>query len=143
MWLNVVRGRSHLAPKLILCEGCRIGRRSTISSANQIILESDVLLAPTALPMDHHQNFSDPHASRHAQAVTAGGKIIIERNASLGYGAVVICSRDELVLGRNSVVGPSAVVTRSVPANSVVVGNPAQVVRTMNLQTGSWVRAHG
>jgi acetyltransferase-like isoleucine patch superfamily enzyme len=141
VWLNVVTGSPTPGPKIILGEGCRIGRRSTISSANQITLEPDVLLAPSVLIMDHNHDFSNPKEPIHAQGVTAGGKITIGRNCWLGQGAVIICSGGELVLGRNSVVGANAVVTHSFPPYSVVAGNPAKLLKTRDLQTGTWVKA--
>lgn len=142
VWLNVVAGYRSSVPKMILGEGCRIGRRSTISSANQITLEPDVLLAPSVLIMDHNHDFSNPREPIHAQGVTVGGKITIERNCWLGHGAVIICGRGELTLGRNSVVGASAVVTHSFPPYSVVGGNPAKLIKAMDMQTGTWLRAH-
>ncbi len=45
----------------------------------------------------------------------------------------------ELVIGKNSVIGVNAVVTRSVPAYSVVTGNPARVVKQFDPAKGAWV----
>src|SRR5258708_5941889 len=52
VWLNVVDLQSQGNSKIVFRSGCRIGRRSTISSRNRIILEEDVLLAPSVLIMD-------------------------------------------------------------------------------------------
>lgn len=52
--------------------------------------------------------------------------IVVEDNAWLGGGAIVLPG---VVIGRNAVVGAGAVVTRHVPANTVVAGNPARVIR--------------
>src|ERR1035438_8288499 len=59
VWLNVVFGPEDQGPKMVLGKGCRIGRRSTISSRNYIELEEDVLLAPSVLIMDHNHEYSD------------------------------------------------------------------------------------
>ncbi len=56
----------------------------------------------------------------------AAKPIAIADNAWLGGGAIVLPG---VTIGRNAVVGAGAVVTRDVPANAVVVGNPARVVR--------------
>ncbi len=52
--------------------------------------------------------------------------IVIEDNVWLGGSAILLPG---VRVGRNAVVGAGAVVTRSVPANTVVAGNPARVIR--------------
>jgi acetyltransferase-like isoleucine patch superfamily enzyme len=140
VWLNVAYGSESSSPKIVIGTGCQIGRRSTISSRNEIILEANVLLAPSVLIMDHNHEFSNTEMPIHSQGLTAGGRIVIGRNSWLGHGAVVICSRNDLILGRNSVVAANAVVTRSFPDFSVVAGNPAKLVRKFDQEVGRWVR---
>jgi len=52
--------------------------------------------------------------------------IVIEDNVWIGGGAILLPG---VRIERNAVVGAGAVVTRSVPANTVVAGNPARVIR--------------
>src|SRR5579862_1676140 len=122
VWMNVAPGSLDPDPKIMIGSGCRIGRRATISARNRIVLEADVLLAPSVLIMDHNHEFSDPERPIHAQGVTEGGRIFIERNCWLGQGAVIVCSHGDLNIGRNSVVGANAVVTKSFPPHSVIAG---------------------
>lgn len=140
VWLNVTRGPADQGPKIVMGKGCKIGRRSTISAKNRIILEADVLTGPSVLFMDHNHEFSDIEAPIHAQGVTAGGQILIGRNCWLGYGAVVVCSHGDLVIGRNSVIGANAVVTRSFAPYSVIAGNPARLVKTYDPKARNWVK---
>ena len=140
VWLNLVDIERAAKPKLILCRGCKIGRRSTISVKNEIILEEDVLFAPSVLIMDHNHEYSDPASPIHAQGVDQGGTIRIEKNCWLGYGAVVLCSKGQLTVGRNSIVGANAVVTRSVPPFTVVAGNPAKPVKQYDPGTRQWLK---
>ena len=51
---------------------------------------------------------------------------LIKRGASIGSGSVILCN---VTVGENAMVGAGSVVTRDVPANAVVVGTPARVIR--------------
>ena len=53
---------------------------------------------------------------------------VLRRGASIGAGAVLLPG---IEIGENAMVGAGAVVTRDVPPNSVVVGSPARVVRSI------------
>ena len=59
---------------------------------------------------------------------TIGKPIVIERNVWIAAGATVIGG---VTIGENSVVAAGSVVTRDVPANTLVAGNPARVIRTV------------
>ena len=53
-------------------------------------------------------------------------KTVVKRGASIGTGATVL---PNLCIGENAIVGAGSVITRDVPANAVVAGNPAKILR--------------
>jgi acetyltransferase-like isoleucine patch superfamily enzyme len=55
--------------------------------------------------------------------------VIIEDNVWIGINAIILKG---VRIGQNSVIGAGSVVTRDVPPNCVVAGNPAQVIRTLD-----------
>jgi len=52
----------------------------------------------------------------------------VERGASIGSGATLLCG---VTVGRRAIVGAGSVVTRDVPADAVVAGNPARILRML------------
>lgn len=77
------------------------------------------LLAPTH-PLD---------ASARRDGWEGGKPIVIDDNAWIGGGAIVLPG---VTIGTHSVVGAGAVVTRDVPPNVLVAGNPARVLRRLD-----------
>jgi acetyltransferase-like isoleucine patch superfamily enzyme len=53
---------------------------------------------------------------------------LVKRGASIGSGARIL---SKVTIGENALVGAGSVVTKDVPANTVVAGNPARVLRTL------------
>lgn len=129
-------------PVIVIDDCCTIGPRVTILAINKIHVERDVIFGPSVLLMDHDHEFEDFTVPIGRQGTTQGGTIRIEQGCWIGFGAAIVSSRGELVIGRNSVVGANAVVTRSVPACSVVIGNPARIVKRFDPSKGEWVFGH-
>jgi acetyltransferase-like isoleucine patch superfamily enzyme len=115
--------------KIVLEDGCDIGPRCTITAANRIHFDGDVVLSSDVLVMDHAHAYEDVSKPISDQGATNGGRIRIGKGCRIGRGAAILCNRGELVLGQNCVVAPGAVVGRSFPPGSVLVGNPARAVR--------------
>ena len=53
-------------------------------------------------------------------------KTVVRKGASIGSGSTILC---KVSIGENAIVGAGSVVTRDVPANSIVAGNPAKILR--------------
>nr|GFC02033.1 maltose O-acetyltransferase [Tanacetum cinerariifolium] len=91
-----------------------------------IILEDNVLIGPkvnlitTNHPLDPTQRRS-----------TYSRPIVVRRNAWLGANATVMPG---VSIGENAVVGAGAVVTKDVPANSIVAGVPARLVAELGIE---------
>lgn len=59
-------------------------------------------------------------------------RTVVKRGASIGSGVTVLAN---VVVGENAIVGAGSVVTKDVPANSIVAGNPAKVLRQISNET--------
>jgi acetyltransferase-like isoleucine patch superfamily enzyme len=111
-------------------KNARIGRNCKISShtfvCEGVTIEDGVFIG-------HGVTFINDIYPR----ATAGGALqteqdwkveptLIKRGASIGSGATILAN---VTVGENAMVGAGSVVTRSVPANTIVAGNPARVLR--------------
>jgi UDP-2-acetamido-3-amino-2,3-dideoxy-glucuronate N-acetyltransferase len=99
-----------------------VGDRVTVKSGVQlwdgIYLEDDVFVGPNVT----FTNDPFPRSKIHPKEFL---KTRVCKGASIGANATILPG---ITIGANSMVGAGAVVTRDVPANVVVVGNPAAVV---------------
>lgn len=108
-----------------LLNGCWIGARSSIEIGDWCLI-SDCAISDT----DFHNL---PPRLRHLPATDkATAPITIERNVWVGARAIV---GKGVRIGADSVVGTGAVVRSDVPPGVVVIGNPAQVVKTFSERT--------
>jgi acetyltransferase-like isoleucine patch superfamily enzyme len=136
VWLNIpyeasppVKGK----PVIRIGNGVAIGRRCTISGVHRIEIGEKALFGPSVFITDHSHEFEDPFMPITDQGITEGGTIIIEDGCWFGHNSAVVAHRGrEVRIGRNSIIGANAVVTRSFPVNSVLIGNPARNVGRMS-----------
>lgn len=63
---------------------------------------------------------------------------LVKRGASIGSGVTIL---PNVVIGENAIVGAGSVVTKSVPANAVVAGNPARLLRLVNPRASAGLAA--
>jgi acetyltransferase-like isoleucine patch superfamily enzyme len=113
-------------------KNARIGLRCKISSHSFICegvdIEDNVFIG-------HGVTFINDSYPR---ATTAGGglqtetdwkveKTVVKRGASIGSGSTIL---SKVTIGENAIVGAGSVVTKDVPANTIVAGNPARILRS-------------
>lgn len=142
-WINTFDPSAHGDVKIVIGDNCVINAQCVISAKNNIHMERDVMMSACALIMDHNHAYEDIGVPIREQGLTSGGRIKIERGCWIGHGAAIVCGQGELVLGRNCVVAANALVTRSFPPYSVIVGNPARLARQFDPAKETWVGATG
>jgi len=99
-----------------------IGNDVTVKSGvylwDGITVEDQVFIGPNA-------TFTNDKLPRSKVYPDSFERILIEKGASVGANATILPG---ITLGANCMVGAGAVVTRNVPSNAVVVGNPAKII---------------
>jgi len=112
-----------------------VGNNTFISANNQIEIGDHVIMAPYVFITDHDHGFSDFSKSLHNQPLSEGGHVKIGNNVFLGVKCSIL---KNVEIGERSIIAANAVVTRNVPAYSIVAGNPARVIKKYNLKTRQW-----
>lgn len=111
--------------------GVRIGARCRIYTTNfggepwLIRIGNHVCISNDVTFVNHDLNW--PFQDRY-ESLTGFGTIEIKDNCQIGVGAIIL---PRVTIGPNALVGAGAVVSRDVPPDSVVAGNPARVVCTL------------
>jgi len=116
-------------------KGACIGKRVKISShsfiCEGVTIEDEVFIG-------HGVMFIN---DRYPKATTASGSLQseedwaciptrIKKRASIGSNATILCG---VTIGEDAMVGAGSVVTHDVPSGAVVVGNPARIIRNIEL----------
>lgn len=101
-----------------------INQNCTFYSLADIVIGDDVMIGPNvSLITSEH-----PVAPSQRRARLLGKPITIEKGVWIAAGATIIGG---VTIGENSVVAAGSVVTRDVPANTLVGGNPARIIRSI------------
>ena len=116
-------------------KGVKIGNRCKISShtfvCEGVTLEDEVFVG-------HNVTFIN---DRYPRATTKDGRLqteadwncaptLVKKGASIGSSATLLCG---ITVGECAIIGAGSVVTKDVPAHSVVVGNPARVLKVLSI----------
>ncbi|OGC01775.1 acetyltransferase [candidate division KSB1 bacterium RBG_16_48_16] len=112
-------------------KGARIGRNCKISShtfiCEGVTIEDNCFIG-------HNVTFIN---DKYPRSVNESGQLqteedwvcvptLVKQGASVGSSATILCG---ITIGENAIVGAGSVVTKDVPANTVVAGNPARILK--------------
>ena len=108
-----------------------IGESTHISSANDITIGDNVLMGRRCTITDNSHGSStasDIKIAPTKRNIVSKGKVSIGKNVWLGDNVIILPGVN---IGEGCIVGASSVVTHSAPPKSVLVGNPAQIIKSL------------
>lgn len=115
-------------------KNARIGRDCKISShtfiCEGVTIEDNVFIGHNVTFInDLYPRATNADGALQTEEDWACGATLIRKGASIGSSSTLLCG---ITIGENAIVGAGSVVTKDVPANAVVAGNPARLMRTID-----------
>ena len=112
-------------------KNARVGKRCKISShtfiCEGVTIEDNVFIGHSVTFInDTFPRATTPNGGLQTEQDWSVERTLVKKGASIGSGTTILSN---LVVGENAIVGAGSVVTKDVPPNCIVAGNPAKVLR--------------
>ncbi len=112
--------------KVIINMNCTFVDNNRIEIGNNVLIASNVQIYTATHSTNASERIMQNWTEEKAICNTYALPVKIEDNVWIGGGAILLPG---VTIGKNSVIGAGSVVTRSIPANCVAVGNPCRVIK--------------
>lgn len=121
----------HCGSDVIINMNCTFVDNNRINIGNNVLIASDVKIYTATHTTDVAGRTNTPANKKISGCFcrTYSKPITIEDNVWIGGGAILLPG---VTIGKNSVIGAGSVVTRSIPENSVAVGNPCRTIKRLD-----------
>lgn len=127
VWIQRTHG---LEGHLEIGDRVLLARHVSIDYSGVVILEDDVWLSEGSQVHSHMHKLDQTRLMRTKDNIVPT-KVILRKGCWIGANAIILPQVGEI--GENSVVAAGAVVTKRVPPNVVVGGNPAKIIKSLEL----------
>jgi acetyltransferase-like isoleucine patch superfamily enzyme len=124
--------------KLIIGDGTSIGRFSHIYATSKIEIGKKVLMAERVYISDNLHGYSDINLPIIDQPIVQIDEVVIGDDSWIGENVCIIGAS----IGKHSIIGANAVVTKSVPDYCIAVGAPAKIIKRYNFEKNSWQKTN-
>ena len=119
------------APILTIGTNSHIGDGGHITCINRVQIGNNVLMGRKIFITDNAHGASERDlldTAPNKRPLTSKGPVIIEDNVWIGE---MVCIMPGVRIGKSSIIGANAVVTKDIPPYSVAAGNPARIVKQL------------
>ena len=120
-----------IGDRSVINDNCTMMDENHIHIGNQVLIAPNVQFYTATHPIDYNERFVENWDENSGELFfrTRSLPITVEDNVWIGGGSIILAG---ITIGTGSVIGAGSVVTKSIPANCVAVGNPCKVIRYLN-----------
>ena len=117
-----------IGDKSVINDNCTMMDENHIRIGNQVLIAPNVQFYTATHPIDYNERFVENWDENSGELFfrTRSLPITVEDNVWIGGGSIILAG---ITIGTGSVIGAGSVVTKSIPANCVALGNPCRVIR--------------
>jgi len=146
LWLEAVtefNGQA-FSPEIRLGDRVRLSDAVHITAIRQILIGNDVLFGSRVYVSDHNHGAyrgdsqTPPMEPPSTRRLHSEGSVVIEDNVWIGDGVNIV---GPAKIGFGAVIAANSVVRGDVPAQTIVAGAPARVIKTFNPGSGMWEKS--
>ncbi len=135
-WLCVVPQPGAPKPRLEIGDGTSLNRFVKIVCAGSVIIGGECLIGDHVFISDTEYRHDDPSIPIARQPLETPRPVVIGSGSHVGFRAII---RPGVTLGEHAYVGAGAVVIEDVPDRTVVVGDPARIIRRWDPDSKMWL----
>lgn len=115
----------------------RATRYLTIQCANRVIIGNDVLISSNVFIIDYNHGINHNILSYANTPLEISKGVFIDDGVWIGNNVIILPG---VTIGKKAIIGAGAVVTKDVEPYSIVVGNPAHIIKKYDFELQKWVK---
>lgn len=144
IWIEAVTryGADDFEPRIAIGDGSSFSDGVHITCIDSIVIGRDVLMGSRVYISDHGHGIykggrqSSPRVPPTARPLGGGGPVAVGDKVWIGDNVVIV---GPVTIGSGAVIGANSVVRHDVPANSIVAGAPARLLKHFDENSSTWM----
>ena len=118
-------------PRIIIEDKVTISMGAWINAVKKVHIKKNVLIGPNVFIADHMHKYTNADVSIKAQGIDRIEEVIIEEDSWICANSII---NPGVTIGKHAIVGANSVVTKNVPAYTVVGGSPAKPLKKYHFE---------
>lgn len=127
--------KDHKLANIFIGKGTVIGFNVSLLAGADIKIGENVLFASNILITSENHGMDPENVLKYSLQSLEAKPVVIEDNVWIGENSIILPG---VTVGKYSIIGAGAVVTKDVPSYTIVAGNPAKIIKKYNFDEHKW-----